>query len=124
MKKRVIFIAVACAAFTVLQLPAQQTEKEKKAAQKQQKAQLELGAKLYEKYSCMSCHGAEGIAQGDLRQAYKKYTDEQLKSYIKNPNKFNNLKMPIFSDIIPDADYKPLIAYVKWLGEKAEKKKK
>lgn len=95
-----------------------------KASAKALKAERELGAKLYEKYSCKSCHGDKGKAQGDLTRAYSKYTDAQLKAYIKDPNKFNNYKMPVFGDIIPDADYKPLLAYIKWLGREAAKAKK
>jgi mono/diheme cytochrome c family protein len=95
-----------------------------KALAKAQKAERELGAKLYVKYSCGSCHGNKGKAQGDLTAAYDKYNDEQLKSYIKNPVKFGNYKMPVYSDIISEEDYKPLLAYIKWLGIEARNKKK
>jgi mono/diheme cytochrome c family protein len=110
--RSVIIILVTC--FPLL-LAMQTNDKEKKAV-------LTAGRKLYEKYSCNSCHGSDGVAQGDLRQAYKKFSDEQLKNMIKNPRDYANYKMPVYKGIIPDEDYKALIAYVKWLGEKSEKK--
>ncbi len=85
-------------------------------------AELKLGKALYDKYSCLSCHGPGGILQGNLTQAYKKFTDDQIQEYIRNANKFNNFRMPVFETIIPESDYKPLVAYVKWLGERAENK--
>lgn len=94
-----------------------------KKAEKQKKAELASGKKLYEKYTCSSCHGNDGIGQSDLRQAYKNYTDEQMKSYIKNPRAYANYQMPVYKDIIQESDYKALIAYIKWLGEKSMKKK-
>ena len=88
------------------------------------KGEIEAGEKLYIKYACMSCHGKDGVMLGDLRQAYKKYTDEQMKAYIKNPRQFNNVQMPVFESVIAEADYKLLITYVKWLGQKADAAKK
>lgn len=123
MKKFLFALIMTCAAIACTQLFAQQAGGDKAAA-KAAKAERELGAKLYEKYSCRSCHGEKGKAQGDLTAAYEKYNDDQMKSYIKNPVKFGNYKMPVFSDIIPDADYKPLLAYIKWLGKEATKTKK
>lgn len=123
MKKLMLAALLIGCAVACTQLFAQQTGGSKAVA-KAQKAERELGAKLYEKYSCKSCHGDKGKAQGNLTKAYSKYTDAQLKDYIKNPNKFNNYKMPVFSDIIPDGDYKPLLAYIKWLGKEAAKAKK
>lgn len=90
-----------------------QTDKGKKAEQK-------TGARLYAKYSCKSCHGEKGVGTGDLRQALQKYTDDQLIAYISNPKQFGNVKMPAFSGVIAEADFKPLIAYVKLLGEKKQ----
>lgn len=88
-----------------------QTDKGKKAEQL-------WGAKLYAKYSCKSCHGDKGIGTGDLRKAAEKYSYEQLVAYISNPKQFGNVKMPAFSGVIADGDFKPLITYVKWLGSK------
>lgn len=123
MKKIIFSAAMICTVIAGTQLFARQADGSKAAA-KALKAERELGAKLYEKYSCKSCHGDKGKAQGDLTASYTKYNEEQLKNYIKSPNKFGNYKMPVFSDIIPEDDYKPLLAYIKWLGREAAKAKK
>lgn len=117
--KRVALIIIAACLCLAAPLNAQQSAGETKAAQKAKKLLLEEGAKLYTKYACNSCHGNDGIAQGDLRQAYRKYTDDQLKNYIRNPRGYSNMKMPVYKEVIPDADYKALLAYVRNLGEKA-----
>jgi mono/diheme cytochrome c family protein len=80
-----------------------------------------MGTKLYVKYACQSCHGETGIGAADLRQASRKYTDEQLKAYISNPKSFGNEKMPVYSKVIKKEDYTALIAYVKQLGESSHK---
>lgn len=124
-EKKLGSVIVLYFVFAVMRAGAlKQEEENSKAARKARKAELELGALFYSKYSCKSCHGPQGIAQGDLRKAYKKFSDEQLKAYIKSPSGYGNSKMPAFSGIIADAEYEPLIAYVKWLGQEAEKKKK
>lgn len=120
--RKIIAIALGLCASIVL-IAMQQSPKSK-SDEKAKKAELAMGKKLYEKHACNSCHGNDGIGQSDLRQAYKNYTDEQLKSYIKNPRTFANYQMPVYKEVIVDADYKALIAYVKWLGEKSNAKKK
>jgi mono/diheme cytochrome c family protein len=110
MIKRVI-ITGSCFLSGVVMLVSWQTGKGKKAEQ-------QTGARLYAKYSCKSCHGDKGVGTGDLRQARQKYTDDQLIAYISNPKQFGNMKMPAFSGVIAEVDFKPLIAYVKLLGEK------
>jgi mono/diheme cytochrome c family protein len=84
---------------------------------KGKKASRSAGAKLYVKYACKSCHGDKGVGVGDLRKAGQKYTDEQLVTYISNPKQFGNTKMPAFAGVIAEADFKPLIEYVKLLGQ-------
>ncbi len=96
----------------------------KKAIEKAAKAELAAGKNLYTKYSCVSCHGPTGAQIGDLTMAYRKYNDEQLRSYITNPRQYGNMKMPVFSGVIAEADFRPLMAYVRWLGENAVKEKK
>ena len=109
MMKRII-IAGCCFVLPATLFISWQTDKGKKSDKEQ-------GAKLYVKYSCKSCHGEKGVGVGDLRQARQKYTDEQMISYICNPKQFGNMKMPAFGGVIAEGDFKPLIAYVKLLGE-------
>jgi mono/diheme cytochrome c family protein len=76
------------------------------------------GKKLYYKYGCPSCHGDHGVGIGDLRKAVEHYpTDAQLVAWIKNPSSFKpGTKMPTWDGVISEADYAPLLAYVKELG--------
>lgn len=99
-----------------------QSDRPAKEVQKAKAAELNLGKKLYAKYSCNSCHGDNGVLQGDLRQAYKKYNDEQLKDYIKSPYRYKNLKMPVYETVILETDYQALLAYIKHLGTESDKK--
>jgi len=84
-----------------------------------EKALLAQGRRLYEKYSCRACHGEKGVGVGDLRRAYVKYSDEQIRNYIRNPRAGGNQIMPVFGALIPESDFPALIAYVKRLGEEA-----
>ena len=88
------------------------------------KTEIKAGKLLYEKYSCMSCHGENGKLAGDLTNAWKKYSDQQMASYIRDPRAFSNLKMPVYNEIIPEADYHALIVYIRHLGQEAHKKEK
>jgi mono/diheme cytochrome c family protein len=78
------------------------------------------GAAAFKRYSCTSCHGNTGKAIADLTNASLKYSDEQVKNYIRKPSAFNNRKMPSFSGIINEADLDLLVQYVKFLGKKNE----
>jgi cytochrome c2 len=76
------------------------------------------GQKIYEKYSCQSCHGNSGFGNCDLRQASAKYpTDSLLAAFVKNPSKMvPGTKMPNWEGVISEEEYQPLIEYVKQLG--------
>jgi cytochrome c5 len=76
------------------------------------------GQKIYEKYSCNSCHGDNGFANCDLRQADAKYPqDSVLIAWIKNPSKLMpGTKMPNWEGVIAEEEYKPLADYVRQLG--------
>ena len=93
------------------------------SAQSKNKSLLKEGEKRYNQYGCVSCHGKAGKLTSDLTQAYKKYTDDELKKYISNARDFGNSQMPVYKDIIQDKDYSYLISYVRVLGEKSERKK-
>ncbi|MGH9365731.1 MAG: c-type cytochrome [Thermoanaerobaculia bacterium] len=77
------------------------------------------GKKLYYKYGCSSCHGANGVGLADLRQAAQHYpNDKQLAAWIRNPKLFKpGTKMPTWEGVIPESEYPVLIAYVKELGK-------
>ncbi|HEY7955284.1 MAG TPA: c-type cytochrome [Polyangia bacterium] len=76
------------------------------------------GKRLYHQYQCTSCHGEDGVGIADLRHAAEHYpTDAALENWIKNaPAIKPDTKMPAWQGVIPEADYPPLIAYVKKLG--------
>jgi mono/diheme cytochrome c family protein len=78
------------------------------------------GKKLYYKYACVSCHGTSGVGVADLRRAAEHYPDDEaLKGWIKNaPSVKPGTKMPAWEGVIAEADYAPLIAYVKTLAVK------
>jgi mono/diheme cytochrome c family protein len=77
------------------------------------------GKKLYYKYGCVSCHGANGVGLADLRQAVQHYpNDKLLAAWIRNPKVFKpGTKMPTWEGVIPESEYPVLIAYVKELGK-------
>jgi mono/diheme cytochrome c family protein len=77
------------------------------------------GELVFKKYHCNACHGDKGVGVGDLRKAWQKYNDEQLRAYISNPPAFNNPKMPVFGPIIADQDWPLLLQYVRKLGKDA-----
>ena len=81
------------------------------------------GQKIYYKYACNSCHGEKGIGIGDLRGAHKKYaTDAALQAWIRNaPSIKPDTKMPTWDGVIAEADYAPLLQYVRKLGQDAER---
>jgi mono/diheme cytochrome c family protein len=79
------------------------------------------GQKIYYKYGCNSCHGEHGVGVGDLRGAHKKYaTDAALEKWIRNAPSFKpDTKMPTWEGVIGDAEYAPLMEYVRKLGQEA-----
>ena len=79
------------------------------------------GQKIYYKYGCNSCHGENGVGIGDLRGAHKKYaTDEALMKWIRNaPSIKPDTKMPTWDGVIAEAEYAPLMQYVRKLGQDA-----
>ena len=81
------------------------------------------GQKIYYKYGCNSCHGENGVGIGDLRGAHKKYaTDAALEKWIRNAPSFKpDTKMPTWEGVIADAEYAPLLQYVRKLGQEAER---
>ncbi|MCH8012075.1 MAG: cytochrome c [Candidatus Marinimicrobia bacterium] len=80
------------------------------------------GKKIYYKYSCNSCHGDDGIGIYDLRQVNHIYPrDKELKKWIENSSQFSaNSKMPTWKGVIEENEYKPLLKYVRLLGEHAD----
>jgi mono/diheme cytochrome c family protein len=76
------------------------------------------GKKMYRTYQCESCHGKQGNQPYDLTQAFKKYDEEKIQQYIRNPRAFGNLRMPVFETLIKD-DYDELIKYVIYLGRQS-----
>ena len=76
------------------------------------------GKKMYRTYQCESCHGKQGNQPYDLTQAFKKYDEEKIQQYIRNPREFGNLRMPVFESVIKD-DYDDLISYVIYLGKQS-----
>ena len=76
------------------------------------------GKKMYRTYQCESCHGKQGNQPFDLTQAFKKYDEEKIQQYIRNPRQFGNLRMPAFESLIKD-DYDELISYVIYLGKQS-----
>jgi mono/diheme cytochrome c family protein len=76
------------------------------------------GEKRYYKYSCHTCHGDSGAGACDLRGAHLKYRgDAELEAWIRDPAKLMpESKMPSFQGVIAEADYAPLVSYVRQLG--------
>ncbi|MBS2022486.1 MAG: c-type cytochrome [Deltaproteobacteria bacterium] len=85
-------------------------------------ATASAGEKVYAKYSCASCHGLSGEGLCDLRQANQKYkTDAELTDWIKDASKKNpDTKMPTWAGTIEEAEYAPLVEYVRLLGKRWE----
>ena len=76
------------------------------------------GKKIYYKYSCQSCHGETGVGLCDLREGTKKYpNDADLVAFIKNPAAtVPGSKMPAWHGVIQEAEYLPLVEYVRSLS--------
>lgn len=76
------------------------------------------GKRLFYKYSCVTCHGTDGVGIADLRGAAQRYTtDEQLVAWIRNaPGLKPGTKMPRWEGVIAEKEYAPLAAYVRKLG--------
>jgi mono/diheme cytochrome c family protein len=72
------------------------------------------GEKLFHKYACPSCHGANGVGICDLRKASVHYpTDEKLSEFIHDAGKIvAGTKMPTWNGVIAESDYPAIIAYV------------
>jgi cytochrome c2 len=80
-------------------------------------ANADEGNKIYHKYQCFTCHGETGVGVADLRKATTNYpTDEKLLAWIRNaPSIKPDTKMPQWEGVIPDAEFTPLLGYVKTL---------
>jgi|GEM_PF-3033644 len=122
MKKLLWLSGISILLFAGSQLLAGGYAKALQTDPKARKALLAKGKTLYVKHQCQSCHGEKGVLQGDLRAAFTKYNDEELKQYIKNPRSYSNTTMPVYGELIPETDYPALLEYVKFLGESAFKK--
>jgi mono/diheme cytochrome c family protein len=79
----------------------------------------DTGKKLYYKYGCSSCHASNGIGLADLRTNVKHYpSEDQLKAWIKNaPSIKPDTKMPVWDGVIAEADYPPLMTFVRSLAQ-------
>jgi len=75
------------------------------------------GKALYMKYACFACHGDKGVGIGDLRKAKIDFPDDaQLQAWIRNaPGIRPGVIMPKFDGVIAEADYAPLMKYVRGL---------
>jgi mono/diheme cytochrome c family protein len=76
------------------------------------------GKKIYFKYSCQSCHGETGVGLCDLRANLAAYsTDEALVTFIRNPAATHpGSKMPAWDGVIEEAEYLPLVRYLRTLS--------
>jgi mono/diheme cytochrome c family protein len=80
---------------------------------------LATGKQLYARHGCQACHGGDGVGVADLRKAHADFPDDaSLEAFIKNPGAARpGTRMPAFGNIIPQEDFKPLLAYVRWLSK-------
>ncbi len=80
-------------------------------------ANADEGNKIFHKYQCFTCHGETGVGIADLRRATVNYpSDEKLLAWIRNaPSIKPDTKMPQWEGVIADAEFTPLLAYVKAL---------
>lgn len=81
-------------------------------------AATDPGEVAYHKYACQSCHGETGIALCDLRKNPEKFpSDAELVAFLRNPAAtVPGSKMPAWEGVIEDADYTPLVGYVRRLA--------
>ena len=77
------------------------------------------GKRLYERYGCVGCHGQDGVGIADLRRASEHYpTRAALKAWIQDAQDIKpGTRMPSWKNVIPEADYDPLIDHVLALGK-------
>jgi cytochrome c2 len=82
------------------------------------------GEAIFRSYQCTSCHGDKGLGVCDLRSAGTDYrTDADLAAFIREPSRFvPGTKMPTWNGVLRDADYPPLIAYVRSLQNPGDAK--
>jgi mono/diheme cytochrome c family protein len=78
------------------------------------------GRRLYAQY-CTGCHGDRGVGMGglaDLRQANEHYPDDAgLRAWIEDaPSIKPSTRMPRWKEVLADADYPPLVGYVRSLA--------
>jgi mono/diheme cytochrome c family protein len=76
------------------------------------------GKKIYFKYSCQSCHGETGRGLCDLRRNRQTYPDDAVMiSFIRSPaSTVPGAKMPAWQGVIEEAEYAPLVQYVRTLS--------
>lgn len=81
----------------------------------------DAGRSAYYHYGCNGCHGDAGVGIYDLRKGAKDFaTDDALIAYIRHPEILKpGVKMPTWDGVIAEADYAPLAAHVRRLGEAA-----
>lgn len=91
-----------------------------RSAGKQPKANASAGEQAYYKYACYSCHGEAGKGNCDLTKAGSSYpSDEELIAFINEPaSKAPGSRMPAWKNVIPEAEMKNLVAYVRQLSAK------
>jgi hypothetical protein len=67
----------------------------------------------------VGCHGQDGVGIADLRKAAEHYpTRAALKAWIQDAQAIKpGTRMPSWKNVIPEADYDPLIDHVLALGK-------
>jgi mono/diheme cytochrome c family protein len=78
----------------------------------------DAGRAAFYRYGCNGCHGDSGVGLYDLRKGATDFpTDEELIAYIRHPEiKKPGVKMPTWDGVVAEADYAPLAAYARQLG--------
>ena len=82
-------------------------------------AGADAGRAAFYRYGCNGCHGDTGVGVYDLRKGATDFpTDAELIAYIRHPEIAKpGVKMPTWDGVIAEADYPPLAAYARKLGE-------
>ncbi len=81
------------------------------------------GKSAFEAYACNNCHGNKGDNLGDFSGLKKRFSDEEIIRYIKNPRLYGNKLMPVYDGVIPSDKLNTLVHYLHHLGSEQTPKK-